>query len=97
MDVAPSVVLILALTACMSNGPAVAVRAPRQAPAVPLDSPADRGVFCARVVKADALMGPIAERLVVRGTAPAQRKRSARRRDHVSVLVLEHNLAFDER
>src|SRR5215207_10002643 len=63
-----------------------------------LDTAAKRVAFWRRtVVEVDALVGTVAKGLVVRGTTPAQREGLARRRDHVAVLVLEHDLAFDER
>src|SRR5215203_2736882 len=63
-----------------------------------LDTAANRVAFWRRtVVEVDVLVGTVAKGLVVRGTTPAQREGLVRRRDHVPVLVLEHDLAFDER
>src|SRR4051794_28397679 len=47
--VARAAVLILTLTGCASNTPAVAVRAPRQASAVPADPSARKGFAWARI------------------------------------------------
>jgi hypothetical protein len=49
MRVAQSAVLMLALTGCVSNKPAVAVRAPRQAPAVSAEPSPPKGFAWARI------------------------------------------------